>query len=166
MAELRQLVASLGHGDVATYIQSGNVVFTPSHADRAKLVSELRTAIAEAHGIDTPVIVLTRDELATVIDRNPYPKEPNPRYVHGVFLPAELDEAAHSQIRQAADAVKGRGSADEVTLLGRTLYLHTPDGFGTSELAKILLTKRTSPVYVGTARNWNTITKMLTLCDS
>ena len=33
MAELRQLVASLGHGDVATYIQSGNVVFTAAKPD-------------------------------------------------------------------------------------------------------------------------------------
>lgn len=165
MADLRQLVSSLGHGDVATYIQSGNVVFTPSHPDAAKLASELRGAIAESHGIDTPVVVLTRDELAAVIDGNPYADEPNPRYVHGIFLPAELDEAGHSQIRQAAETAKGQGSRDEVTLLGRTLYIHTPDGFGTSELAKTLLTKRISPVYVGTARNWNTITKLLPLCD-
>lgn len=172
MADLRQLVSSLGHGDVATYIQSGNVVFTPSHpdpapshVDAAKLASELRGAIAESHGIDTPVVVLTRDELAAVIDGNPYADEPNPRYVHGIFLPAELDEAGHSQIRQAAETVKGQGSRDEVTLLGRTLYIHTPDGFGTSELAKTLLTKRISPVSLGTARNWNTITKLLALCD-
>src|ERR1035438_4800248 len=33
MAELRQVVASLGHGDVASYIQSGNVVFTAAKPD-------------------------------------------------------------------------------------------------------------------------------------
>lgn len=166
MADLRLLVSSLGHDDVATYIQSGNVVFTSPRADGAGLAGELRAAIAGSHGLDTPVIVLTRDELAAVIDGNPYADEPNPRYVHGIFLPAELDEAAHSQIRQVADEAKGRGSRDELTLLGRTLYLHTPDGFGTSDLAKTLLTKRTSPVSTGTARNWNTVTKLLALCDS
>ncbi len=30
MAELRELVASLGHAEVATYIQSGNIIFSPS----------------------------------------------------------------------------------------------------------------------------------------
>jgi uncharacterized protein (DUF1697 family) len=33
MAELRQVVTSLGHTDVTTYIQSGNVLFTPRLTD-------------------------------------------------------------------------------------------------------------------------------------
>jgi Protein of unknown function (DUF1697) len=35
MADLRQVVLDLGHTDVATYIQSGNVVFTSKKADTA-----------------------------------------------------------------------------------------------------------------------------------
>jgi uncharacterized protein (DUF1697 family) len=171
MADLRQLVASLGHADVVTYIQSGNVVFTPSqsdraHSDAAVLASELRAAIAAELDVDTPVIVMTRAELSGVISGNPYRDEPNPRYVHAVFLPAEPDEAAHNQIKRVQEQARSQGSRDEVTLIGRTLYMHTPDGFGTSELAKTLLAKRASPVAAGTARNWNTVTKLLSLCDS
>ena len=33
MAELREVVTSLGHADVMTYIQSGNVLFTPRRGD-------------------------------------------------------------------------------------------------------------------------------------
>ena len=171
MADLRQFLSSLGHTDVATYIQTGNVVFTPPHSepsysDTAALAGELRAAIAAKFGIDTPVMVVTRAELSDVISANPYPDEPEPRYVHAVFLPAELDEAARKQIRHAEEQARGQGSRDEVMLIGRTLYVHTPDGFGTSELAKTLLAKRSSPVAGGTARNWNTVTKLLTLCDS
>jgi uncharacterized protein (DUF1697 family) len=166
MADLRQLFSSLGHADVTTYIQSGNVVFTPSHADTSRLASELRAAIAAKLGVDSPVIVVTKAELSDVISGNPYRDEPEPRYVHAVFLPAQLDQAAHGQIRQAAEQARSRGSRDEVTLIGRTLYVHTPDGFGTSELAKNLLAKRASPVAGGTARNWNTVTKLLSLCDN
>lgn len=166
MADLRQLVSSLGHADVATYIQSGNVVFTASsHSDAAALASELRTAIATKLGVDTPVIVVTKAELSGVIAGNPYADEPNPRYVHAVFLPAELDESARNQIKRAQEHARSQGSRDEVTLIGRTLYMHTPDGFGTSDLAKHLLAKRASPVAAGTARNWNTVTKLLNLCD-
>jgi len=176
MADLRQLLSSLGHADVATYIQSGNVVFTPPHSGTSRsdmaqsgtdaLASGLRVAIAANFGIDTPVIVVTRAELSDVISANPYRDEPNPRYVHAVFLPAELDEAARNQIKRAEDETRSQGSRDEVMLIGRTLYVHTPDGFGTSELAKTLLAKRSSPAASGTARNWNTVTKLLTLCDS
>ena len=171
MADLRQLLSSLGHGDVTTYIQSGNVVFTPPHSGTSQsgtgaLASDLRAAIAAKLGVDTPLIVVTMAELAEVIDANPYQDEPNPRYVHAVFLPAELDEAARNQIKQAAEKVRSQGSRDEITLIGRTLYVHTPDGFGTSELAKTLLAKRSSPAAAGTARNWNTVMKLLALCDS
>jgi uncharacterized protein (DUF1697 family) len=165
MADLRQLVTSLGHADVATYIQTGNVIFTPADGDSTTLASELRTAIAGSLGLNPAVIVLTRDELADAIERNPYKEEPNPRFVHMVFLPAELDDAAQSQIRQAVDEAASRGSKDEATLLRRTLYVHTPNGFGTSELATTLLAKRKSPAAAGTARNWNTVTKLLALCD-
>jgi uncharacterized protein (DUF1697 family) len=44
MADLRKVVESLGHGDVATYIQSGNVVFTSNHTDTAAIAGELGRA--------------------------------------------------------------------------------------------------------------------------
>jgi uncharacterized protein (DUF1697 family) len=166
MADLRQVVTSLGHSDVVTYIQSGNVVFTASAADSTDLANELRAAIASATGLDTPVVLVTRKELADIIGANPYKDHPDLRYVHVVFLPVELAESAHNQIRQAEADARDQGGNDEATLLGRALYLHTPNGFGTSELSKALLAKRKSPVAGGTARNLNTVTKLLALCDS
>jgi uncharacterized protein (DUF1697 family) len=167
MAELRALVASLGHTEVATYIQSGNVVFTPARTDTAALGAELRSAIAAKLGVDPAVLVLSRAELADVFNANPYPDEPKPQYVHAVFLPAEPDSAAGQRLAELQSAVAAAGSRDELTLLGRTLYLHTPDGFGTSELAKNLMAnKRSSPIAGGTARNWATVTKLLAMCDA
>lgn len=167
MAELRRLVSSMGHADVQTYIQSGNLLFTPRRADTgaATLAAELQAAITEEFGLSSRVIVLSRAELADVISGNPYSDEPNPKFVHGVFMPAELDVAAAQRVHEAVAAASAEGSRDEATLIGLTLYLHTPEGFGTSELAKTLLTKRSSPGATGTARNWNTITKLLALCD-
>jgi len=166
MAELRQLVASLGHRDVATYIQSGNVVFTPPHDNAEALAIELHDAITETLGVRGGVVVLSRDDLAAVIDANPYPDEPKPQYVHGVFLPEEPDDATRQRVAEAVAQAAAAGSKDEATIIGRTLYLHTPGGFGTSELAKELLTKsRRSQLGTGTARNWATVTKLLALCD-
>lgn len=165
MAELRQVVASLGHGEVATYIQSGNVIFTPSHSAAPELASELEAAIAATFSVRTPVVVLSRDELAEVIRANPYRDEPNPKFVHGVFLPAEPDDADRKRVAAALELVAGQGSRDEAVFIGRTLYLHTPDGFGTSELARQLMVKKSSsPLGSGTARNWSTVARLLALC--
>jgi uncharacterized protein (DUF1697 family) len=167
MADLRKVVAGLGHSDVATYIQTGNIIFTSSHDDKAALAAELETAIAESFGVRTAVVVLSRTELGQVISANPYPDETNPKYVHGVFLMNDPDEAAHKRVAENVELVARNGSRDEATIIGRTLYLHTPDGFGTSELAReLLLKKRRDPLASGTARNWATITKLAALCDS
>jgi len=166
MAELRKLMTSLGYADVATYIQSGNLLFTPARSTEIPvLADELRKAIAGEFGIDTPVIVVTRDELAGVIEANPYPDAPKPQYVHGVFLSAEPDQASRDKVEATVNFFSEKGSKDEASYRGRVLYLHTPDGFGTSELAKALVAKKSSPVATGTARNWATITKLLALCD-
>lgn len=167
MADLRTVVASLGHTDVATYIQSGNVVFSSAEADTNTLAADLERAIADALDVQPRVVVLSRDELAQVVADNPYPKEPNPRLVHAIFLaepPApDLVEGMAAAQRQIAQ----NGSRDKVQLVGRTLFLHTPDGFGRSELAA-WLTRGTgrSANATGTARNWATVTKLLALCDA
>lgn len=49
MADLRRVVTSLGHTDVATYIQSGNAVFTTQERDSLALAGALEAAIADGH---------------------------------------------------------------------------------------------------------------------
>lgn len=167
MAELRKLATTLGYDEVSTYIQSGNMIFTPPHEDSAALAAELQAAIAENFGVRTTAVVLSRTELGRVISVNPYPDEPELRYVHAVFMTADPDDALRTRVAEATDLAASKGSRDETTIIGRTLYLHTPDGFGTSELARdLLLSRRGNPLATATARNWATVTKLAALCDA
>jgi uncharacterized protein (DUF1697 family) len=166
MADLRGVFSSLGHADVATYIQSGNVVFTPARdADGTALARQLERAIATSLEVAPSVVVRSRDELAKVVRDNPYPEEANPKSLHAIFLTADLpsdlaDKVAAAQ-RQAAD----KGCRDTAALVDRTVFLRTPDGLGRSKLAG-LLTARTSPAFADvTVRNWATVTKLLAMCD-
>ncbi len=163
MAELRAAVASLGYDDVSTYIQSGNVLFSSEEADAAVLEKAIGEAIAKTFGLKIAVVVVTRDELCEVLKRNPYPDEADHRYVHVMLLGAEPDRALRDKLDAATAAAAAKGGRDSVTVLGRTLYLHTPDGFGTSELAKSLT--RVTAAISGTARNLATTAKLLSLCD-
>jgi uncharacterized protein (DUF1697 family) len=168
MAELRTVVAALGHTGVTTYIQSGNVLFSTPETDNARLASALEEAIAARFGIEVAVVVLSRDELAAVLDRNPYPDEPNPKYVHVVFLNAEPPQDLLDRIKAAESAAAAKGSRDTITLVDNALFLHTPDGYGTSELSQVLFRIIGPPKKNGiaaTARNWSTSTKLLALCE-
>jgi uncharacterized protein (DUF1697 family) len=168
MAELREVVSSLGHTEVTTYIQSGNVLFTAADGDPDQLASSLEAAITGAFGVKSSVVVLSRDELAQILDRNPHPDEPNTKLVHVVFLHAELPADLLGRVKAAESAAAAKGSRDTITAIGPALYLHTPDGFGTSELSQVLFRIIGTPGKQGvaaTARNWATSTKLLSLCE-
>jgi uncharacterized protein (DUF1697 family) len=172
MAELGEVVASLGHAGVSTYIQSGNVLFSTGETDTGQLAAALEAAISERFGLRASVVVLSRDELARILDGNPYRDEPNPRLVHVVFLNTELPPDVLDRIAAAQAAVAAKGSRDTVQVAGQAVYLHTPDGFGTSELAQVLLSRVLSPpakqkkqAVVATARNMATSAKVLSLCE-
>ena len=127
MADLREVVSSLGHGDVATYIQSGNVLFTTGETDTAKLAAALEAAIAERTGVRCRVLVLSRADLSQIARDNPYQDEPNLRAVHVVFLPAEPTPEMIASVAEAQDQAARKGSRDTARYAGRALFLHTPE---------------------------------------
>ncbi len=168
MSDLREIVASLGHDDVATYIQSGNVVFSSPSADVTRLADDLEEAISGRLGLRPAVVVLTRDDLAAAIAANPYPDAASPKMLHAVFRRDEMNDEQVAAVAAAQQRARDKGSADEATVIGRTLYLHTPGGLGRSELAAQLTraSQAMSPRGGGTARNWATVTKLMSMLDA
>jgi uncharacterized protein (DUF1697 family) len=175
MAKLQEVVTSLGHADVMTYIQSGNVLLTPrqltgggtaGRAESAALAAELERAIADGTGVRARAVVLSREELARCFRDNPYPGETNPRLLHAVFLPEVPGPGLAAWVADAERQVRAKGSRDEARVLGRTVYLHTPDGYPPSELRRVLARAGgpTSTAVAGTARNWATVTRLVELC--
>jgi uncharacterized protein (DUF1697 family) len=164
MPALREVVESLGHTDVSTYIQSGNVLFTTKKRARRELAAELERAIESELGVSSRVVVLTRQDLERVVADNPYPDEVNPKALHAVFLSGRPEGELVERVRTAVEEAAANGSRDAATFVGTTLYLHTPDGYGRSELAKkVMQFSRPKTVFTGTARNWATVTKLLEL---
>jgi uncharacterized protein (DUF1697 family) len=148
MPELREIVESLGHGDVETYLQSGNVLFTPAPDAPADLAAQLEDGIANATGLDVPVVVRTGKELGAVVHSNPYPVD-DPTKVVVAFLgeAVELGDLSLGDL--------GTYLPDELTLSARELYLSVPNGQARSKLMEAL-TKRSLPTTL-TVRNWRTV---------
>jgi len=163
MADLRRVVASLGHTEVATYIQSGNIVFSSPDASATSLADALEQEIARSLAVQPVVVVLSRDGLAQVIADNPFPSEANPRCLHAVFRRTEMSAEALAVIAAAQQTARAKGSQDAAVVIGQTLFLHTPGGLGRSELAAQLA--RSSAQAAGTARNWATVTQLMTMLD-
>jgi uncharacterized protein (DUF1697 family) len=71
MTALKACLESAGFNRVETFIQSGNVVFETGQKSAAKVTSQIDAAIEAALGIDSRVVVLSRDRLKGVLDGAP-----------------------------------------------------------------------------------------------
>ena len=154
MPALRELVDSLGHTDVETYLQSGNVVFTPATGAHGDLAEALEKAIADSTGHEVPVVIRTGEELAKTVAGNPY-SVADPTRVVVCFLADEID---------LGDLALGDLSTylpDELTFAGREIYVSVPNGQGRSKLMEAL-TKRSVPTVL-TVRNWRTVAALASL---
>jgi uncharacterized protein (DUF1697 family) len=161
MTDLRDVASALGHTDVATYIQSGNLVFSNTATDTTSLADALELEIAVRLGVKPAVVVVSRTELAQVIDDNPFPDEVNPKALHAVFRRHAVTKNDIDDIARAVRRARESGSRDDAVVIGRTLYLRTPDGLGRSDLAAQLA--RSKVQSAGTARNWATVTKLMAM---
>jgi uncharacterized protein (DUF1697 family) len=157
MAELRNLLAKLGYPGARTLVQSGNIVLNAELAPD-KLAAELERAITGRFGVQTPVVVRTRDELAEVVALDPLGDVADEHKLYQVsFLSAEPDPEAVAKLAQDDFA------PECFVQVGREIYAWHPDGIHNSRLARMLSDKRLG--VVATARNWKTTTKLLEMAD-
>lgn len=163
MTDLRDLAAALGHTQVATYIQSGNLLFTSTSDDAIRVADELEAAILARLGVRSPVVVLSGGDLAQVIAGNPFPDETSSSCLHAIFRREAIGADDIAAVASAVARVRAAGSSDDAAVVGRTLFLRTPGGLGRSELAAALARSRVQTA--GTARNWATVTKLMRLLD-
>ena len=158
MAELRALCGELGWERVDTYIQSGNVVFSAS-GNPARLEASLEKAIKERFGMEVPVMIRKAAQWAACLDVNPFPKvgreDPNRLHILVSKAPPAADAAGKLTERaQAGESVKAAGGV---------LWLHYPNGAGTSKLTPALVDRACgSP---STARNWRTALKLKQMAE-
>ena len=150
MSDLRALLEELGHDDVATYLQSGNAVFSASKTPKA---TDIEAAIARRLGMDVKVVIRSHEELLAAIDANPFPQAvKEPKTLHVSFL-----SAVPKWTDVDADAI----APDQVAFVGEHMYLWTPNGIGRSKVGQHASDKKLG--VVATARNWNTVLKLAEL---
>jgi uncharacterized protein (DUF1697 family) len=157
MSVLRQLLEEAGHADVRTLLQSGNVVLSSPLPPR-KLESDLERLLAQKLGMEIRVLVRTRAEVAKVVERDPLGKAATnaSRYLVS-FLSKKLPAAKARSLEQAEIAPA------QLVVHGREIYAWYPEGVQRSPAAKLLDDRKLE--VVSTARNWNTVTKLLELLD-
>jgi uncharacterized protein (DUF1697 family) len=152
---LREKLTEAGFENVSTYINSGNAVVC-TKLNRKKVVATVADLCRAEFEFDKAIFAATLEEWDDLIARNPFAKAAKkaPTSVHAALL--ESKPAAEDIERIRARAVNG----EDLQVVDRVAYLHTPHGFGRSKMAEKF------DAWIGvlnTARNWNTVLKLAEL---
>lgn len=151
MADVRAAFEAAGATSVATYIQSGNVVFEYGKRATAPLVADLERRLAQAAGFAVPVVLRGATEWAAVLRACPFRGAP-PEHLHVLFARAKLPADALAALDLA------RFEPEQVALGAREAYLCLPNGVGRSKL--FALVARQPGLVDATARNWRTVLRL------
>lgn len=153
-APLRAALTEAGFEGVATYINSGNAVLRSARPHR-ETVDEIARICADRFGFTKAVYAISRDDWVRLIGNNPFEVEGG-KFLHAAWL-AEAPE------KKAVEALKALAiNGDGFAVVGDVAYLSTPRGFSNSKLAERFDRLIGVP---NTARNWNTVLKLMELAD-
>lgn len=151
MPDLRAALVTDGFKDVATYVQSGNIVLS-SRADSQRVAAAVNQLIKKRFALDVVVVVRSGAEMAEIVRRNPLHRVVvNPRRYLVTFLSSELPVGFGADLSAVA-------AQEPFAIVGREVYSWHPDGVGRSPLWERLANKKLG--VVGTSRNWVTVTRL------
>jgi uncharacterized protein (DUF1697 family) len=158
MADLRAAVEAFGFTDVATFIQSGNVLFWAPRQKRDELASRIESQLGREFGIGLKVVVLTKAQLQGVIDGAPRGFGGKSHLCDVIFLRKPLT------VRKASGVLETRPGVDRVWPgTGVIYYSRLASKASGSRLSKVVA----RPEYQNmTIRSWSTTTKLLGLMDA
>ena len=152
MADLRDMIAELGHTDVRTLLNSGNAVFNSKRPNVTKISSGIEAAIAANCKFSANVMVVTAQELDCIIDENPLlhiAKDPS-RHLVAFVRQAKHLEPLRPMLEEA-------WKPDVLAITQRAAYLWCSTGLLDSKMALAFSRKAGATV---TTRNWATVLKL------
>jgi uncharacterized protein (DUF1697 family) len=159
MVELRAAFEEAGYESVSTYIQSGNVVFR-STAAAASLESNIEQMLERRFGIPLLVVVRSRAQFQTLVNRAPdgFGTKPNTYHSDVIFLKPPLTSKQVMKVVELRDGVDRAEAGPGVIYFQRLSARRTQ-----SRMSRIVA----KPEYKQmTIRSWATTAKLLELLEA
>ncbi|HEX3406297.1 MAG TPA: DUF1697 domain-containing protein [Caulobacteraceae bacterium] len=157
--ELKALAEELGLEDARTLLQSGNLVFRSARSG-ADLEAEIERAFAIRFGFASDVLVRDGRQWRAVLAANPHAEMAERDPSHLVVMPLKT-APERDAVGALQAAIQGR---ETLAAVGRELFIAYPDGIGDSKFTGAVIERRLG--VRGTARNWNTATKLAAMLQA
>ncbi len=159
MTDLKARFEDIGFKEVATYIQSGNVLFMSPDLNHGKLNDKIEKALSKRFNYQSRIVVVSHEQLRSVIEHAPqeFGRDPAKYRYDVIFLKQPL------LAKDAIKSVSTKTGVDQAYAGKDVLYFARLIKEATrSHLPRLIAL----PVYQNmTIRNWNTTTKLLALME-
>ncbi len=155
MEALRELHEGLGFERVVTLLQTGNVVFESVETEPETLKNLISSEFDKSFGFHSEVMVRTSAELQGIFHHNPFHESPEKenKFLVVMFL------SAAPTVEAGESLLTDYNGPEEIRVNGKELYIYYTEGQGRSKLTNLYIEKKLK--VPGTARNWNTVSKLL-----
>ncbi|TBN05405.1 DUF1697 domain-containing protein [Hyunsoonleella flava] len=154
MAELRELLSKSELEQVQTYIQSGNVIFQSSEKDKGILEIKIHNAIKKHFGFEVSILVLMPEELQQIFDNCPFPQEKKEKS-YFMMLFSKAEKAKVDEISKLSYP------NEEFQITDCCVYFYCSVGYGKAKFSNNFFERKLK--IIATARNYNTMVKLLSL---
>ncbi len=155
MARLREIAEDLGASDVSTYIASGNLI-ADVPGNGAEFDRALEKAIEKEFGFFRESISRTPEQVKKALKAHPFTVD-EPKYSYVSFL---TERPTAEAIKKAETYDTG---ADEWKIIGSEMHIRYANGAGRPEMKSDSIIRALK--VPGTARNLNTVKKLIELVD-
>jgi uncharacterized protein (DUF1697 family) len=152
MADLRDMMVDLGHTNVRTLLNSGNVLFQSKRPNVDKIAAGIANAIDAACGFSAAVSVITAQELDLIIHENPllHVVDDHARHLVAFFTHPKHLEPLRPMLKET-------WTPDALAITKRVAYLWCSSGILDSKFLQAFSRKAGATV---TTRNWATVLKL------
>lgn len=157
MVDLKAVLEMQGFAQVQTYIQSGNIVLKTEEENYAAVATRIQKAIGDGFGFEVPVLVLGKDDMVHILNKNPFASEEE-KSLYFVLLkqPAQQDRImAFNQLKF---------ENEDFYITDECVYLCCKAGYGRSKLNNNLVEQKLG--VTASTRNLRTMQKLLEMAKS
>ena len=151
MAELKNVLISIGLVNPVTYLQSGNIIFESDELNTEAMEHIIEESIKVNFGFEVPVIVHSKQDFESIFLNNPFFEDPkiDKKNLYFIHFKTRPDQAIFDSITSS------RSFDEEMSLKGKVLYMNYAKGYGRSLIGAHFFERKLERK--ATARNYNTM---------
>lgn len=150
MPALRAALTDAGFGNVATYIQSGNVVLDAPGLSEPEVVARVEQVITDRFSLTVPTVVRSDTEMQRVAESHPFLAADTDVSTVAVLFLGEVPSP-----EAVASLDPNRSPPDVFRVIGREIVMVCPTTFAKTKLTIDYFERRLRTR--ATARNWRTV---------